>query len=641
MSLPPWITQKTSHYIKCLKTARKNFPEFHDKVIALADLVDTSAETDKVEYEQELAAERASSKLFKYFKAFRKSNLPRKMFYESVSEETDKGKSELFSIFFSSVYTKSTKFIKGCNGNECVKSITTVNFFEKEVIEICMNLDINKSKGPVEIPAIVYKKLCITLSHSLSQLFRKIFQTANFPNDWKQAIISPLFKKGDKCHVTNYKPVSLLSIASKILERIIFRRLYDHYHSCFHAAQFGFRKRRSTILQLIIFLQKVYQGIESQHDVDIIFTDYSKAFDRVDHGMLLKKLFETGIRNKLLKLIESYLTNRVQVVRINGVNSSPIQVTSGVPQGSILGPILFLVFVNDLPKMCDQLFPLLFADDAKFLSVGLSTIDIQSDLNALYDWTVRNNMPFNMDKCCLIKMSKNEKRLLFGNELIKTEETQSDLGLMLSCDLKWNLHINKVCCKAIRIFHMIKRSVSNLGQKAKMDLYKSMIVPILTYASPCYGLSKYIITELENVQRRIVKWIIPHMDSYKDRLIEISLLPLPMYIQINNLLLLSKILSKNYDVDMLNVPSYSCSSRGCMFQLERPKKKFLEDEFFYQTCRLANVIKIDVRETSRLKKRILWLFWRKFEKDYEQMNKCTRRIACDCTMNDCRSKTSL
>ena len=148
-------------------------------------------------------------------------------------------------------------------------------------------------------------------------------------------------------------------------------------------------------------------------------------------------------------------------------------------------------------------------------------------------------------------------------------------------------------------------------------------------------------TELENVQRRIVKWIIPHMDSYKDRLIEISLLPLPMYIQINNLLLLSKILSKNYDVDMLKVPSYSCSSRGCMFQLERPKKKFLEDEFFYQTCRLANVIKIDVRETSRLKKRILWLFWRKFEKDYEQMNKCTWRIACDCTMNDCRSKTSL
>ena len=214
--------------------------------------------------------------------------------------------------------------------------------------------------------------------------------------------------------------------------------------------------------------------------------------------------------------------------------------------------------------MCDQLFPLLFADDAKFLSVGLSTIDIQSDLNALYDWTVRNNMPFNMDKCCLIKMSKNEKRLLFGNESIKTEETQSDWGLMLSCDLKWNLHINKVCCKAFRVFHMIKRSVSNLGQKAKLDLYKSMIVPILTYASPCYGLSKYIITELENVQRRIVKWIIPHMDSYKDRLIEISLLPLPMYIQINNLLLLSKILSKNHDVDMLNVPSYSCSSRGCI-----------------------------------------------------------------------------
>ena len=154
-------------------------------------------------------------------------------------------------------------------------------------------------------------------------------------------------------------------------------------------------------------MQKVYQGIESQIDVDIIFTDYCWAFDRVDHGLLLKKLCETGIRNKLLKLIESYLTNRVQVVRICGVYSSTIKITSGVPHGTVLGPILCLVFVNDLPKMCAQLFPLLFADDAKFLSVGLSSIDIQRDLNALYDWTVRNIMHFKMDKCFLIKMCKN------------------------------------------------------------------------------------------------------------------------------------------------------------------------------------------------------------------------------------------
>ena len=164
--------RKKHRITKCLRTARKNFPEFHDKVIALADLVDTSAETDKVEYEQELAAERASSKLF----------LPRKMFYESVSEETDKGKSELFSIFFSSVYTKSTKFIEGCNGKECVKLITTVNIFEKEVIEICMNLDINKSKGPDEIPPHCIKNcalLFLILFHSYSEKNSKqpFFQT--------------------------------------------------------------------------------------------------------------------------------------------------------------------------------------------------------------------------------------------------------------------------------------------------------------------------------------------------------------------------------------------------------------------------------------------------------------------------------
>ena len=147
-----------------------------------------------------------------------------------------------------------------------------------------------------------------------------------------------MHKKDDKNDIEIYRPVSLLSVILKILERIIFKQLYEHFEKIFHKAQYGFRKNRSTIVQLLTFLQLVYNGHENGDSIKTVFTDYSKAFDRVDHGILLRKLFEQGVRDKSLKLIKSYLTERSQVVRVNGEISNSEKVTNGVPQGSILDP---------------------------------------------------------------------------------------------------------------------------------------------------------------------------------------------------------------------------------------------------------------------------------------------------------------
>ena len=163
---------------------------------------------------------------------------------------------------------------------------------------------------------------------------------------------------------------------------------------------------------------------------------------------------------------------------------------------------------------------------------------------------------------------------------------------------------------------------------------------LLVYGSPCYGLSKYNISQLENTQKRIVKWIIPRKDSYKEKLEKVPILPLPVYIQINNLLLLSKILGGRYDSQNLQLPIISSFSRLSMFQLDRPKNKTLENDFFHQTCRLSDFLRLNITNQTNLKKKVLTLFWQNFN-NFTESDKCTWKMASDCTMNNCRSKTNI
>ena len=473
----------------------------------LKSKTDQLIEIDKVSYEESMAAERSTGKLFKHFRAFRKSVLPSIMHYQNENADTDVSKAALFSKFFASVYVESSIF----NENECSNKnqpiLENINFSEQDIFEICKLLNVNKSKGPDDLLPFLFKN-AETLSHSIYRIFRKISQTCIFPTCWKKAIISPLHKKDDKSDIENYRPVSLLSVISKILEQIIFKRLYEHFEKIFHKAQYGFRKNRSTIVELLTFLQLVYNGHENGDSIETVFTDYSKAFDRVDHGILLRKLFEQGVRDKNLKLIKSYLTERSQVVRVNGEISNSEKVTSGVPQGSILGPLFFLVFIYDLPDKCNTVIPFLFADEAKFISINLGRDEFQKDLDNVNLWTLENNMPFNVDKCTHLNFGKNRFSFKFNNEQIAHVDCQKDLGLIVSNDLTWSQHMEKACVKANRVFFMIKRNTSNLHWKAKLNLYKSMVIPVIMYASSCIGLNKYVMTQYEIIQKRAVNWIL-------------------------------------------------------------------------------------------------------------------------------------
>ena len=378
-----------------------------------------------------------------------------------------------------------------------------------------------------------------------------------------------------------------------------------------HSSQYGFRKKKSTIIQLLTFLQIAYKSQDEASDMEIIFTDFSKAFDRVDRGILLMKLFKNGVRRILIKLLKSHLSNRSESVKVNNEISDPKPVTSGVPQG-ILGPLCFLIFINDLPSLCPNVTPLLFADDAKFISLGLAKEEFQNDFNVIYNWTVQKNMPFNVDKCTHVSFTKSSNKFCFNNTEIRLLDTQKDLGVIISNDMSWNLHIDKAGLKENKTFFAIKRNISNLNSEAKLNLFKSMLIPAILYGSPCFNLNKNVMSELETIQRRAVKWICVNSVSYKENLKVLGILPLPMYVQLNNLLLLSKLILGLYEACNLNILYYPECSRANLFQVRRLRKAKCEQNFMYQTCRLA--LKIDIREETGLKQRLLKSFGRNSSK---------------------------
>ena len=427
----------------------------------------------------------------------------------------DKQKANLFNNYFASVFTvEETDNIPGLDDLVFNESLETIPIDQECVKNKLIQLNVSKSTGPDCIHGKILKELSNYLSKPLSLIFNKSLNERKVPKDWKFAIVKPLHKKGKRNVVSNYRPVSLTSICGKTMERIIRDKMVTHLekNNLLSKEQHGFRSGRSCATQLLEIMEIWTALLDKGIAVDCIYLDFAKAFDKVPHARLVEKIKAYGIKGELLDWISDFLSNREQRVIINNESSEIKKVTSGIPQGSVLGPTLFVIYINDLPDSLNS-YIRIFADDTKIFKAIKSIEDcdiLQNDLNELIAWSEKWQLTFNADKCKIIHYGINNldiNYVMAGTEL-EVVANERDLGVVFDDQLKFSSHIRGIVNKANSRLGIIKRNFSDLTKEVFLPLYKSLIRPILEYCSciwsPVLKSDNY---EIEKVQKRATKLV--------------------------------------------------------------------------------------------------------------------------------------
>jgi hypothetical protein len=442
-------------------------------------------------------------------------NLPNTMQLDENVLSNESEISNKFAQFFESVYADKLAFDKdefdyientGCN-------LTNMIISHDELLKELLSLDGNKNAGPDNIPPIFLKKLGHLLVLPLLSIFNASLAKGVFPDRWKISSICPIFKSGDRKNIKNYRGIAILSAIPKLFEKIVTSKLYDHLLSSISIHQHGFMKGRSAATNLSDYTSFILLEMEKGNQVDAVYTDFSKAFDKVDHGLLVHKLSKIGVNGSLLNWISSYLTNRKQFVRINNTRSDLINVTSGVPQGSHLGPLLFSAFINDLTIKFENCKFLLFADDLK-IYVSIDNFSdhqsLQSNLNVLDTWCRANGMVLNVSKCCVISFSRRRQNSVYdyfiGNSKLVRSELVKDLGVLMDTKLSFKQQVDRVYFQAKCKLGFVKRMSKEFNDPyVTKALYCSLVRPTLEYCSIIWSpMYECDIKRLESVQKQFL-----------------------------------------------------------------------------------------------------------------------------------------
>ena len=389
----------------------------------------------------------------------------------------------------------------------------------------------NKSPGVDGIPPKLLMETVDQISIPLARVFNLSLKEGVVPFEWKEANIIPLFKKGSRNKSENYRPVSLTSVICKLLERLIKDHMVDFLvkHKLLNSSQHGFLKARSCLTNMLCFLEEITKWIDVGSPVDIIYLDFQKAFDKVPHQRLLLKLKAHGIGDSITDWIEQWLTDRRQRVVVDGEVSNWKSVLSGVPQGSVLGPILFLIYINDLDESITSNV-LKFADDTKLFRKVNTDGDkqhLQNDLDRLVKWSEKWQMLFNFGKCKCLHTGHGNLNVSYkmGATVLGTTVKEKDLGVTISADMKVSEQCGIAASKGNQILGLIRRNITYKGKKLIIPLYKAIVRPHLEYCIQAWRpYRKKDIDTLERIQRRATKMIPELRDlSYEERLKECGL----------------------------------------------------------------------------------------------------------------------
>jgi len=359
----------------------------------------------------------------------------------------------------------------------------------EDVTKKLQKLKISKSAGPDGFHPRVLKETAKAISPVMANIFNKSLTEKTVPTKWKDGHITAIHKKGKKTMAENYRPISLTSVIGKVMEKFVRDALVDHMikHNLFCDAQHGFVPGRSCMTQLLVTLEMWTEMIDKSEPIDVIYLDFKKAFDTVPHHRLISKLKAYGISGPLLDWIKDFLTDRRQKVIVNQKSSEFKTVTSGIPQGSVLGPILFVIFINDLPETVKTTVKI-FADDTKLFhctKTAQQQQQLQDDLNKLTQWSEEWQLLFNENKCKVMHLGRNNqhKEYKMNKTTLEAVNEEKDLGVIIDNKLLFHNHVATAVNKASRLLGLIKGTFTCLDENTIPHLYKALVRPHLEYGN--------------------------------------------------------------------------------------------------------------------------------------------------------------
>ncbi len=491
----------------------------------------------------------------------------------------DQEKANILNTYFASVFVQEPDdnfFIENCD-DRVDATLDFIYFVEADIVKVINKLNVSKASGPDNLHARVIKECCVIFASIFCVIFKKSLQEGSLPHQWKEANVKAIFKKGKRSICSNYRPVSLTSIICKIFESLIRDRLtvFLEHHSILSKHQHGFRSGHSCLTQLLEIMNDFSDYYEEDIPYDCIYLDFSKAFDRVPHNRLLTKVYNCGIRGEAFQWIKNFLFDRSQCVVVNGKLSSRSKVSSGIPQGSVLGPLLFTIFINDLPDNVISHIKI-FADDTKIYNSIDNSLVLNSDLNTLVDWSDRWLLPFNIDKCKVLHYGKRNAETMYymNGNVVSTDSFIKDLGVTFQSNFKFDNHISKICATANSRLGIIRSTFHCIDKEGFIVLYKCLVRPILEYCNLIWlpHLRKHQIM-IEQIQRRATR-MIQGMDTltYSERLVALHLDTLYYRRRRADLIQVYRIVNKIDCIEMSDLFEYDTGiTRGNSKKLFKPR----------------------------------------------------------------------
>ena len=590
--------------------------------------------------------------------------IPDRMHLGSTFRDTSLDKANLFNKYFCDQFSETSSYDVPIDFSN--DAHFDIDFSPCNVSLMLLRINSNKASGPDGIHGKILKKCASSLTHPLSILFKLSYNTGSLPKEWKLAHVVPIHKKGSKENVENYRPISLTSLVMKSFERIVKDKLISQTSHLLDDRQHGFLSKKSCTTNMVNFCDSLAVSLNDCVQTDVIYFDFAKAFDSVNHDLILLKLKHLfNIDGRLLKFVKEYLRDREQRVLIGNCVSDCKPVLSGVPQGSILGPILFVLFINDLlrglsPRTCSALY----ADDTKIWRRIITEDDIrilQNDITHLNNWALQNKMKFHASKCKVVSVAHRPHLLLgilpfiqyhynLGGKTLDYADSEKDLGVEINCKLNFTDQCTRIYNKANSQFGITRRTCYFVNDvKRKRILYLALIRSQFEHCSPIWrptrNANKTMLDKLESLQKKCIKWILSEEylsysdhNTYIQKCRQVNLLPLEKRFDFNDLVLFYKIV---YNLIPTKLPDYlsffdgntrlrSCHLDNlCLVSNISPNsttfsglnsRSSLYKSFFYRTHLLWNQLPLNIRNLNSLsefKSELTSYLWKSIMDDEE------------------------